>query len=433
MVIKFHLKIRLLLIHLAVLLTSVSAVATPVINSVQGTVANNATVTINGSGFTQKPTAAPLFWWRADLGTSPSNLGRKTAWDKSYFHGTPSTSQVAPGSSQSMAWDHGRSSGAALSAVRFNSNRLYLHRKLYEDFDVTTDYAIRTRVTTTSGNVAVGDLITGQTSGATGRVVQIVGPDSQGRLSLFYDQNTGSINASPKTDFVFNEVMTGPTGTFRNAEGSSAYPTGTFRTFNDKTIRFWNEQDKNNIYIGPQGVHGSHYNIIPEYTDNTLGNKYFDNPMKQVPFKWITEEVVYEASGVDAKNGIWKFYKDGMLASSKTFITRDSARPGMYDIVYQSQVSNGAQLDSIAYYDSVYIDDSWHHVVLCSSSSWSNCNDKEIQIPVNWSDNQITIQVNLGGMDLAKPTYVYVVDANGNANNQGHPLCPKCPLPPSPS
>jgi len=422
-----------LLLCLGILPVSASLFAAPVINSIQGVVSDGEVVTINGSGFSQKPNAAPLFWWRADFGSTPSNLGRKTAWDRPYFNGSISTAKVAPGSKQSIAWDHGVSTGAALSAVGFNSDRIYLHRKLYEDFDVTVNFAIRTRVTITSGSVAVGDTIKGQTSGATGRVTQVTGPDSQGRLSVFYDHTNGSINANPRVDFVFGEVMTGPSGSFRNAEGSTTYPTGTYRTFNYKILRFWNLAQQTDSFVYAQGINSSFYNIEIGATDGDLKGRYFDNPLHQLPYKWQIQELVYKASDVDVRNGLWNFYLDGVLASNKTWMTRDSAHPAPYDILYQTQVSNGAQLGSNVYYDSLYVDDTFHHVVLCSSASWSNCTSKEIQIPTSWNDNQIVIQVNAGGLDLSKPAYFYVVDKDGNVNDKGYPLCMKCPLPPTPS
>jgi len=226
--------------------------------------------------------------------------------------------------------------------------------------------------------------------------------------------------------------MSGPSGTMRNVEGSSLYPTGTFRTFNDKIIRFRDTNQKS-IYIGPQGTDGPQYNLVPENTDATLWNAYFTNPINQIPFKWVTEEVIYKTSDIDVQNGIWDFYKNGVLASNKKFKLRTSAAPEKYNIVYQSQVSNGAQPGSNIYYDTLYIDDSWHHVVICSSATWSGCIDKEIQIPTNWSDNQVTIQVNTGGLNLTRPTYLYVIDKDGNANDQGYLLCLKCPLPPTPN
>ena len=115
-----------------------------------------------------------------------------------------------------------------------------MHRKTYEDFDVTKDEAIRTRVTLISGVVQVGDVVTGQTSGATGTVVTVI--EKLPKLSymthiLQYDNTSGTINDQSDNDFVSGEEMVSSSGAvMTNSENK-----GIFRTFNFKTIRFWGE------------------------------------------------------------------------------------------------------------------------------------------------------------------------------------------------
>ena len=154
-------------------------------------------------------------------------------------------------------------------------------------------------------------------------------------------------------------------------------------------------QYKNNIYLNAQGANSSEYVIARANTDATLINKNFINPLNQIPFKWNTEEIVYEASDIDTPNGQWDFYQNGVLASDQGFISRTTERPGLYDTIYQSQVSNGALPGSVVYYDSLYIDDSWHRVVICSSGTYDKCTNREIQIPTGWNENEITVRVTM--------------------------------------
>ena len=391
--------------------------AAPVITGVNGKLQDGSTLVISGKEFTAKKNASPLFWWKADMGVTPSNLGRKSSWDGT-FNGDLTTEKAAPNSQQAVRFDHGQSSGAALGIVYFSSNQAFVHRKLYEDFDITKDFAIRSRISSLNGTFKVGQVVTGASSGATA-VVQKATSDA-----LWFSQSGGSINKKPAKDFVYGEKISSATGSAVISEGSDKYPNGVSRTFNYKTIRFWNGDYKNNIHMNAQGVDGNGYRTTAEYTDGTLwpGLKGSANPLRQSPRVWQHQDVYYKASDLNVANGIWRVDVDGVPSWTKTFITRTSDRPDPYNQIFQSQVSNGAQIGSYVYYDSLYIDDTWHHVALCSSPRWSECSDKEMQIPTKWSDTSITIQVNEGSLNFDNSLYLYVVDKDGNANVNGFAL-----------
>ncbi len=397
-----------------------------VINNVLGNVTNGSIITITGLNFTTKENAAPLFWWKADMGTIPSSgLSRKNSWDGA-FSGEISSVITAPGSTQAVRWDHGLSTGAALGKVEFGSNktRIYLHRKLHEDFDVVENIALRTRVTgVLCADINIGDTITGGESGATGVVRQVVTETT--RCGVFYNNIDGTINNEFPVDFIFGESMATSTTTMTNSEGSIAFPNGILRTFNYKTIRYWNLDTRNNTFIGAQGAHNADYNIGREFTDGTLFYRDFLNPISQIPFQWLIQEVFYQVSSeVGVSDALWLFFMNGILASDRPFVDRNADHPEPYSSIFQSQVSNGAQPGSFVYYDSLYIDDSWHHVVICAGNTESTCTDREIQIPTAWSDTSITVEVNLGGLDATTPLYLYVIDENGGFNAIGKQITP---------
>lgn len=350
-----HLYTDLLLI--ASLLLPCFAIAKPAINTVTGDITNNTTLIISGSGFTTKANPKPLFWWKADFGQTPSALGRKTSWDETGSIGSFSTKVVAPGSKQSVGKDHSFG-GAALSRVKFNSDRLYLYRKTYEDFDISKDW-------------------------------------------------------------IFNEEKG-------------------FKTFNFKTIRFWSPKvgGTNNMHMNAQGRNNNAFSITPEFTDGTTFSKSFtENRLYQIPKKWKVEEIEYKTSSIGIKDGIWRFYQNGTLGTDNKFRNRTTKYPDRYAIVFQSQVSHGAQPGSIMYYDSLYMDDTWHRVVICKSQTWAACGGSEIQIPTKWTNTEIRVNLNLGGLDPKSALFLYVVDKNGVSNTNGYALalslCPKCPLPPT--
>ena len=188
-------------------------------------------ITINGSGFSTKTNAAPLFWWKADMGELPSTLGRKPAWDDTTGINNFSTAIVAPGSQQAAFNDHGGNSGIALSRVNFDSAQLYIYRKTYEDFDITKDEAIKARVILNAGTLVVGDVIAGVDSGATGTVYRVDPAPAHITYmthEIFFSNSSGSVAQDPPLDFIKGEQMTSNTG-------ADITDVQVFRTFNFKT------------------------------------------------------------------------------------------------------------------------------------------------------------------------------------------------------
>ncbi len=408
------------------------AFAQPSINSVTGDVTEGASLTINGSAFTPKANPKPLFWWKADFGTSPSSLGRMAAWSDDDNLGSLSTTIVAPGSQQSFGTDHGSSSGIALSRVNFESDSLYLYRKTYEDFDITSDEALSTRINLISGTLKVGDVITGQTSGATGTIVAV--KEAHPNITymthtLQYDNVNGTINAQPSIGFIKDEQMTSNAGAVMNSVQDL------FRTFNFKTIRMrvnriGNTYPRNNMHLNAQGAEGSAFRITPEYTEGTTWSGSFTNQrLYQLPREWKTEELQYKTSSIDNKDGVFNFYQKGILGTDNKFKMRNASEQNRYNSIVQSQVSHNAQPNSVMYYDSLYVDDTWHRVLICPESIWATRTNCEIQIPTSWNDNGITIQLNLGGLvSSSAPLYLYVIGADGVPNSNGWLLTASNPI-----
>ena len=405
------------------LIASSLANAEPHIDSHEGDLQNGNTIKLLGSGFSDKINDQPLLVWQADDGLLPNRLGRRHQWSTD-FNGEIATNIVARNSSQSIRFDHGSGSSAALAGVDFNSNNLFVHRVSYEDFDVTKDYAIRVRFTDLRGSVNQGQMATGSISGATGVIQFVINVEGFDTL-LFHDEG-GSINRNSPVDFVYGELITTDTGSVVNSEGSAQYPTGTFRTFNFKTMRMWNKEYRNNALIG-SGYPSRRYNVTPEYTDNTLNLTHTVRGPEQRPFQWKSDELYYSASGINIRDGEVGYRINNEKFYEHRFITRNLDRPGKYDIIYQTQVSNGARPESNIYYDLVYIDDTWHHVSICDEPNWETCRNKSIQVPISWEDSQIEVVFNSRQFDIGTNLYFFVVDQNGEANQSGYEICPKCP------
>ena len=124
----------------------------------------------------------------------------------------------------------------------------------------------------------------------------------------------------------------------------------------------------------------------------------------------------------DVANGRYDYYIDNVLRrSSGNYATCSSA------------ASNGCQIDSwispnyvnktttITFWiDDLYVDNTQARVELCSGSSWANRGNCNIQIPSAWHETSITATVNTGAFSESDTAYLYVVDANGDANADGY-------------
>jgi hypothetical protein len=403
-----------------------TAHAQPHIEQVTGPVEEGGTLIISGDNFTSKAHDMPLLVWRAEDGELPNEeLGRAAEWDGGdSFAGEIGSTVTAPGSTASARYDHGASTGKALAWVGFDTARVYVFRTVYEDFDGTEDYAVRTRFRDLEGDVMVGQKVVGQTSGATG-YVGIYSPPSEpgGRGDIQYEKGRGSIYDDPSVDFEYGETMTTDTGTMVNREGSSEYPTGTYRTFNFKTMRFWNDEYRNNMYFGGT----EEFKMTPEYTGSSVWSDLWQNVKAQTPRVWQNEEVVLDTGSVDEDDAVIRIRTDGVLNLDTTFSARDSERPGRYDRIAQSQFSNGAQPGTYMYYDMLYVDDSWHRVILCAAPQYTDCEHPEVQFVQGWDGDdadagEVRFMLRRGWHTNAETAYLYLVNGNDEVNPEGYPI-----------
>jgi hypothetical protein len=401
------------------------ASADPSISSVSGSLEKGQTLVIKGSDFTDKANARPYFIWEASHGKQPRSVGRHKEWDKN-FRGEASTEIVSPGSRKSYKFDHGKSTGAALAGVKFDSDELYVYRRTYEDFSTGEDYAVRTRVENIEGVLKEGQLVRGLVSGATGVILD--NDKGKNRSAVFYKKDVWTIYGNNSVDFLYGENKETDTATLVNTEGTSQYPTGTYRTFNFKTMRLWNSDSRHNAYIGTG--RGQSYDVMPEHTDGKLHYKNMQTALEQRPREWKSEELYYRASSLNSKDGMIDFRFNNQRYYTHGFRTRTSERPGQYNLIYQSQVSNGAQPDSEIFYDYVYIDDTFHQVAICSESTWKACDEKALQIPFSWSNDKISVEFNSRHLKQGEEMYLYVMDGNREVNDRGFLLCSDCPSTP---
>lgn len=380
------------------------------IENISGTIADDAIVTVTGGGFSIKTNPKPLLYWRADDGTAPSALGRTSTWDG--FVDSSSTVQVLPNSTQSFRHDWGAGSSSALANMLgiASTGRYYIYRKIFDDWNFSTAKAFRIRLDNLVGTFIVGETVTGSTSGATG-VIQKFTDEGGGDGTIFFEPTP--------TDFDALEPITAPSGATANILSG-----GLLKTMNYKSLRLRAEGGDNNIFHNMQGNDGPEWRITPEFTDDTFFPTNMD--IDTVEAAWYDDEVFFQDSSLGVKNGVYNLKVNNFQGYPDTqrFITRDSSFPLPYTRIVQGQVSNGAQPNTFTYYDTVYVDDTWHSVFIAAESTFSAVTEKAVCIPSLWSDGSITCRLRQAGFASLSGKFMYVKAANSLVVNENGFLLP---------
>lgn len=95
----------------------------------------------------------------------------------------------------------------------------------------------------------------------------------------------------------------------------------------------------------------------------------------------------------DADDGIWRYLRLGQYYGNL-------------------QGCTSGQLD--VFYDDIYIDNSIARIEIGNASNFDNCTQREIQEPLTWNDNSISVRFNQGGFNQTDNLYLFVINANGD-------------------
>ena len=134
------------------------------------------------------------------------------------------------------------------------------------------------------------------------------------------------------------------------------------------------------------------------------------------------EEFVYKTGSIDVQDGIMNQSVNGRrLWDTRLWRQRTTAYPDPYSVFAQAQVSNGCQPGSYSYYDTLYVDDTWHRVIVSESPTVFGITDAQVQVPSAWTDNEIAVTLR-GLAFFTGPLYLYVYNALGNVNSNGYAL-----------
>lgn len=80
----------------------------------------------------------------------------------------------------------------------------------------------------------------------------------------------------------------------------------------------------------------------------------------------------------------------------------------------------------------IYISPSIARVEISDKATWNDLDaTREIQPIDSWKANSIELTLNIGSFNSLADKFLYVIDNNGDVNQNGYPLCAKCPQSPS--
>lgn len=200
--------------------------------------------------------------------------------------------------------------------------------------------------------------------------------------------------------------------------------------FNHKNFRIWNStytsSAEYNYFNGQNG----------RWEPDAEAKAYWADDDQLPKYQWDTYEYFLKI-GTGSADGDFIFNISSRnildLKNTVTYSASGTNKPTIFTL--QDDIVNEASYQGPlwVYYNDIYIDNTYAHVVIGDSSTWSGNIKKEIQIPSRWNNDSITVTINHGDFNKIKTSgkYLYVIDASGQVNSHGYPLCSKCPISPS--
>jgi hypothetical protein len=340
----------------ALLIASASALGTPTVQQVSGTLDHNGSITISGSGFGSKATAAPWVWDNAS-GSQLTNI-----WGGAWPDALPgyNTGYYPPMRGVSPPHSHDTRMIAGAHAANTGANSGYMvimFKSLQLPSFPCTFYASWYQLA-----------------------------DSQWHF--------GGDNNFKTFDYSYGGNPYSTTGSWYTVYGPP-HPDSATDT-------------------GVQWVSGV---TAPLMNPDVNGhNAWWSSAVNPMAGKWSKVEIAFKAT--DQNDGyitVWENGKKVMWYKGPT----DNYPTKLRTIGVGGYGRMQGYTTNWRYFDDVYVDTTLQRVVLADASTLSNASIVEVQIPVAWSDGSITATVNLGKFSQGQTAYLFVVDASGTPSAAG--------------
>lgn len=238
-----------------------------------------------------------------------------------------------------------------------------------------------------------------------------------------------------------NEVATDNCGSLiQSSHWAPGYNAKQYATiFHCKLGCQWPAQAECYKHIQPQPWYA------PEFSDpynyqwhNRAGTvSYNDNLPTQG--EWCRAEIFLDASDIDTPNGrywltiqrpgefrrIVDNWVTGLTTHRSDCCSGDGSGEWENFVLQGFFDDNGGPFqdeEADLFYDDIYLQfGSPARVELGNSDTYATCTQLEVQETVSWSDGQVQIKLNRGGMNSGSQAWLFVIDENGNASD-GRPV-----------
>ena len=144
--------------------------------------------------------------------------------------------------------------------------------------------------------------------------------------------------------------------------------------------------------------------------------------------RWAHIQGYFEESSPNARDGVMKFWVDGVRQADQLIATRvtgDTRWENLWIGQYLGHDTDDACAgigDAYTYWDDVYVDTSQARVEIGDAPTYETSRHREIQLPNAWTASSITITLNQGSFSDLSNLYLYVTDSAGRVNSTGFPL-----------
>jgi len=336
------------------------AAAAPSISSTSGTFSHDNSVTISGSGFGSKATAAPIRWETFEDGQVGTNIETTSYWDAE----TPAKTTFADS-----------------SAIRRTSvSPIYIHWLSNQAYPNNTRPFHRDNI--------------GFASTGKAYVNMWLKIDFRDGVDTGYDPQIKLYGIHPNTDHSSCPLLMDYVFTNLDWNGSEAVYYSVF----------WNDYGSwDSVYFGGGSVaehYWVNYQIVYEMSDvNTANGRY-----------WVYHQRTPSSGGA--------YYKQGE-DDAVTYGSSDTE--GLVDCLSLGYLTVNGPTDTSSYWDDIYIDKYFARVEVGDASTYDGCSHREIQIPTSWSSSSVAIDVNTGAMSSGT-AYLYVIDDDNVPNSTGYQI-----------
>lgn len=340
---------------IAALLVARSAIGAPTVQQVSGAMDHNSTVTITGSGFGSKSTAAPVVW---DNATGKSILDKWSgAWPKElpgfntdYYSPMRGIDPPHAHDKRYIAGAHAANTGAysgyavnVFKNVTFTNCPCYVYASWYQRADDQWHFG-------EDNNFKTFDYSIGGEPYGQGAWYTAYGPPHPG-------------------------------------------------TTTDNGAQWVLETD---TPLKNPDMHGH--------------NAWWGHAVNPMAGKWSKVEIAIKVT--DQSNGYINVWENGQQVVNYAGLT-DNYKGTLRTISVGGYARMQGYSTNWRYFDDIYIDTTLARIVLADKPVLSKAKVIENQIPITWSDGSITATVNLGAFTQGQTAYVFVVDANGTPSATG--------------